>query len=176
MPGVPPLDVQEKRDGLPPGFLQQLVDDGVLGVAYGQRMADVDVLLDLVPQDVPIEAVVADRFALAMLADAVSARGYPDPEFVINQWSTSSTAIAAFRSCVLDGEMSMSAEGRLLASVSVSQASVESDSSGSTRMKKGHRRQRDDVAQSLVLAAMLVVRWRRVAQTPPAVYTLSASA
>ena len=88
---------KEKRDGLPPGFLQQLVDDGVLGVAYGQRMADVDVLLDLIPQDVPIEAVVADRFALAMLADAVSARGYPDPEFVINQWSTSSTAIAAFQ-------------------------------------------------------------------------------
>ena len=176
VPGVPPLDVQEKRDGLPPGFLQQLVDDGVLGVAHGQRMADVDVLLDLIPQDVPIEAVVADRFALATLTDAVLARGYPDCEFVINQWSTSSTAIAAFRSCVLDGPMSLETQGRLLASVSVSQASVESDSSGSTRMKKGHRRQRDDVAQSLVLAAMLVVRWRRVAQTPPAVYTLSASA
>ena len=38
-------------------------------------MADVDVLLDLIPADVPIEAVVADRFALATLADAVAASG-----------------------------------------------------------------------------------------------------
>ena len=94
---------------------------------------------------------------------------------MINQWSTASTAIAAFRQCVLDGPMSLSESGRLLASVSVSQASVEADSSGSTRMRKGHRRNRDDVAQSLVLAAMLVVRWRRVQETPPAVYTLDAA-
>ena len=155
------------------GFLQQLVDDGVLGVAYGQRMADVDVLLDLIPADVPIEAVVADRFALATLTDAVAARGYPDCEFVINQWSTASTAIASFRKLVVDGPMSMSESGRLLASTSVSQAAVEPDNSGNIRMRKGHRRNRDDVAQSLVLAAMLVVRWRRVQATPTAVYTLT---
>ena len=146
-----------------------------MGVSYGLRMADIDALLDLIPSDVQIEAVVADRFALATLQDAVLERGYPDPEFVINQWSTASTAIAAFRSCVLDGPMSMSQAGRLLASVSVSQASVESDSSGSTRMKKGHRRNRDDVAQSLVLAAMLVVHWRRVQTSTPNVYTLNAA-
>ena len=93
-------------------------------------------------------------------------RGYPDVEWVINQWSTASTAIAAFRSCVLDGPMSLSEQGRLLASTSVAQAAVESDSSGSTRMRKGHRRNRDDVAQSLVLAAMLVVRWRRPVGPP----------
>ena len=175
VPGIPSLESQERRDGLTPGILQELVDCGVVGVSYGLRMADIDALLDLIPSDVQIEAVVADRFALATLQDAVIERGYPDPEFVINQWSTASTAIAAFRSCVLDGPMSMSQAGRLLASVSVSQASVESDSSGSTRMKKGHRRNRDDVAQSLVLAAMLVVRWRRVQISPPEVYTLSAA-
>ena len=173
VPGVPSLDVQERRDGLPPGFLQHLINGGVLGVSHGLRMADIDTLLDLIPQEVRIEAVVADRFALATLADAVAARGYPDPEFVVNQWSTASTAIAAFRQCVLDGPMSMSESGRLLASVSVSQASVESDSSGSTRMRKGHRRNRDDVAQSLILASLLVVRWRRVQSSPPAVYTLT---
>ena len=166
IPGVPSLADQERRDGLPPGLFEHLVSEGVLGVAHGQRMADVDVLLDLIPADVPIEAVVADRFALATLTDAVAARGYPDVEWVINQWSTASTAIAAFRSCVLDGPMSLSEQGRLLASTSVAQAAVESDSSGSTRMRKGHRRNRDDVAQSLVLAAMLVVRWRRPVGPP----------
>ena len=173
VPGVPSLGNQERRDGLPPGLLEHLVSEGVLGVAHGQRMADVDVLLDLIPTDVPIEAVVADRFALATLTDAVAARGYPDCEFVINQWSTASTAIAAFRSCVLDGPMSMSESGRLLASTSVSQAAVEPDNSGNIRMRKGHRRNRDDVAQSLVLAAMLVVRWRRVQSSPLVVYTLT---
>ena len=173
VPGVPTLDVQERRDGLPPGLLQHLVDGGALGVSHGLRMAEIDTLLDLIPQEVAIEAVVADRFALATLTDAVAARGYPDPEFVVNQWSTASTAIAAFRSCVLDGPMSMSESGRLLASTSVSQAAVEPDNSGNIRMRKGHRRNRDDVAQSLILAAMLVVRWRRVQATPPAVYTLN---
>ena len=173
VPGVPSLGNQERRDGLPPGLLEHLVSEGVLGVAHGQRMADVDVLLDLILANVPIEAVVADRFALATLTDAVAARGYPDCEFVINQWSTASTAIAAFRSCVLDGPMSMSESGRLLASKSVSQAAVEPDNSGNIRMRKGHRRNRDDVAQSLVLAAMLVVRWRRVQSSPLVVYTLT---
>ena len=173
VPGIPSLESQERRDGLTHGILQDLVDGGVVGISHGMRMADIDTLLDLIPDDVQIEAVVADRFALATLQDAVFERGYPDPEFVINQWSTASTAIAAFRSCVLDGPMAVTKSGRLLASLSVSQASVESDSSGSTRMKKGHRRNRDDVAQSLVLAAMLVVRWRRVQTSQPEVYTLS---
>ena len=96
VPGVPSLADQERRDGLPGGILQELVDTGVLAVAHGQRVADIDVLLDRLP-DVAYEAVVADRFALMTLADAVAARGLPDPEFLTNQWSTASEAIAAFR-------------------------------------------------------------------------------
>ena len=145
-----------------------------MAIAHGQRIADVDILLDRLP-DVAYEAVVADRFALMTLADAVTARGFPDPEFLINQWSTASEAIAAFRKAVLDGPMTL-ATGRLLASLSVSHAHVEADTSGNVRMRKQHRRNRDDVAQSLVLAALIVARWRRVPETTGRVWTLDPGA
>ena len=171
VPGVPSLADQERRDGLPKGILQELVDTGVMAVAHGQRVADIDVLLDRLP-DVAYEAVVADRFALMTLADAVAARGLPDPEFLTNQWSTASEAIAAFRRAVLDGPMTL-ATGRLLATLSVSHARVEPDTSGNVRMRKQHRRNRDDVAQSMVLAALIVARWRRVPVPTGRVWTLA---
>ncbi len=170
VPGVPSLADQERRDGLPKGILQELVNAGVMAVAHGQRVADIDVLLDRLP-DVPYEAVVADRFALMTLADALAARGFPDPEFLTNQWSTASDAIAAFRRAVLDGPMTL-ATGRLLATLSVSHARVEPDTSGNVRMRKQHRRNRDDVAQSLVLASLIVARWRRVPVPTGRVWTL----
>ena len=105
------------------------------------------------------------------LADAVAARGLPDPEFLTNQWSTASEAIAAFRQAVLDGPMTL-ATGRLLATLSVSHARVEPDTSGNVRMRKQHRRNRDDVAQSMVLAALIVARWRRVPVPTGRVWTL----
>ena len=170
VPGVPSLADQERRDGLPAGILQELVDTGVMAVAHGQRVADIDVLLDRLPA-VSYEAVVADRFALMTLADALAARGFPDPEFLTNQWSTASDAVAAFRRVVLDGPMTMAA-GRLLATLSVSHARVEPDTSGNVRMKKQHRRNRDDVAQSMVLASLIVARWRRVPEPTGRVWTL----
>ena len=171
VPGIPSLADQERRDGLPKGILQELVNTGVMGVAHGKRVADIDVLLDRLP-DVAVEAVVADRFALMTLADAVAARGFPDPEFVVNQWSTSSEAIAAFRQAVLDGPLSLATPGRALATLSVGEACVEADTSGNVRMKKQHLRNRDDVAQSMVLAALIVARWRRVPVPTGRVWTL----
>ena len=172
VPGIPSLADQERRDGLPKGILQQLVDAGVLAVAHGQRVADIDVLLDRLP-DVAYEATIADRFALMTLADALAVRGFPDPEFVVNKWSTASDAIGAFRQAVLDGPMTLATPGRLLASLSVSQATTEQDTSGNVRLLKKHRRNRDDVAQSMVLASWAVIRWRRTRQVAPAVYTLA---
>ena len=171
VPGVPSLADQERRDGLPPGILSELVEKGVVGVAHGLRMADIDVLLDQLP-DVEYEAAIADRFALATVEDALALRGFPEPEFVVNQWSTATTAIAAFRQAVLDGPMALSAEGRLLATLSVSHARVMPDTSGSLKMRKAHRRNRDDVAQSLVLAAMVIARWRRLPEPSGKVWTL----
>ncbi len=68
VPGIPSLDVQERTASVERGLLAELVGDGVLFVADGKRVADVDVLLDHLPA-VPIEGVVADRFAAASLAD-----------------------------------------------------------------------------------------------------------
>ena len=171
VPGVPSLAEQEKRDGLPPRLLQQLVDAGSMAVAHGRQVADIDVLLDLLP-DVDISGVVADRFAMGTLADALAMRGSPDPEWRVNQWSSASEDIASFRKGVIDGPFSVSPSGRLLATLSVSQANVDRDASGNARMRKVHRRNRDDVAQSLVLASGAIVRWRRVPEPTGLVYTL----
>ena len=51
---------------------------------------------------------------------------------------------------------------------------VDPDTSGNVRMKKQHRRNRDDVAQSLVLASLIVARWRRVPVPTGRVWTLDA--
>ena len=170
-PGIPSLADQEKRDGLPSGILQELVNTGVMGIADGRHVASIDTLLDLLP-DVAYEAVVADRFALMTLADALAARGFPDVEYVVNQWSVASTAIGAFRQAVLDGPMTLATQGRSLATLSVGDACVEPDTSGNVRMKKQHRRNRDDVAQSMVLAALIVARWRRAPVPTGRVWTL----
>ena len=79
-PGVPSLAEQEKRDGLPPPSPTAAGDAGSMAVAHGRQVADIDVLLDLLP-DVDISGVVADRFAMGTLADALTMRGSPDPEW-----------------------------------------------------------------------------------------------
>ena len=117
------------------------------------------------------EAVVADRFALMTLADAVAARGLPDPEFLTTSGRRRLRLSRRSAGRVLDGPMSL-ATGRLLATLSVSHARVEPDTSGNVRMRKQHRRNRDDVAQSLVLAALIVARWRRVPVPTGRVWTL----
>ena len=67
--------------------------------------------------------------------------------------------VAAFRRLVADGPLSVVPEGRALAALALSQASVLSDDQGSVRLqKKKHGRSRDDVAVCGVLAAGALVR------------------
>ena len=49
IPGIPSMADQERRDGLPRGTLARLVEDRVVAVAEGQRVADPGVVLDLLP-------------------------------------------------------------------------------------------------------------------------------
>lgn len=76
----------------------------------------------------------------------------------INQWSTASADIGAFRAQVLDGAWTVAPHCRRLAELSFAHARVERDTSGNTKMHKAHRRQRDDVAQAAVLAGAAVSR------------------
>ena len=135
VPGVPDIEAQERSCGAPRGVMRALVDAGVLVVAHGKRVADVDVLLDRLP-NVPIQGVVADRFAAGALADALDARRYPPCEWRVSQWSTASDDVAEFRRAALDGPLSVSPECRLLATLGLSEAAVERDTSGNSRLHK----------------------------------------
>ena len=76
----------------------------------------------------------------------------------LNQWSTASADIAAFRAAVLDGNFSVAEHCRRLAELSFAHARVERDTSGNAKLFKAHRRQRDDVAQAAVLGVAALAR------------------
>lgn len=169
VPGIPALPEQEHAAGMPRGMLAPLVEAGVVAVAHGSRMARIQTLLDALP-DVEIVGAVADRFAAGEVSDALAGRGLA-VEWRVNQWSSASTDIAAFRRAVLDGPLSVSPESRSLLTYSLEDCEVETDTSGNCKMRKAHRYRRDDVGQALVLAAGAAARWN-VPTEPARVYTL----
>ena len=65
---------------------------------------------------------------------------------------------ACFVSRYLMGVSRLRQHCRRLAGLSFAHARVERDTSGSTKMLKAHRRQRDDVAQASVLAVASAAR------------------
>ena len=158
IPGIPDIDVQERSLGLGRGVLSSLVDRGVVVVAEGKRVADIDVLLDRLPA-VNLQGVVADRFLSGALADALSARRYPPCEWRTGQWSAATEDLAAFRRFVLDGPLSVAPECRTLATLGMIEAEIERDTSGNARLHKRDLRKRDDVAAALLLAGGAVRRW-----------------
>ena len=153
IPGLPAVADQERRDGLPRGSLDRLIDAGVLVVDEGRQVARVETLIAALPE-VPVSHVVADRFHEAALRDTVR---WPVVARV-NQWSSASEDIGRFRAAVLDGAFSVAEHCRRLAALSFAHARVERDTSGNTKMHKAHRRQRDDVAQAAVLAVASAAR------------------
>ena len=159
IPGLPDLAAQERRDGLARGTLARLVDRGVVVVADGKHIASGELVLDALPADVEIAGVVADRFASGTLIDALADRGLPDPEWRVNQWSTASEDIAHFREAVLDGPLSVAVDGRELSTLSIAASRVERDTSGNKKLRKSHKRRRDDVSCAAVLAVSALARW-----------------
>ena len=154
IPGIPTPAEQAARDGLPRGALEKLIADGVVVVDSGRQVARVETLIAALPRDLKVSHVVADRFHEAALRDAVRWR----VETRVNQWSTASDDIAAFRAAVLDGDFVVAEHCRRLAELSFAHARVERDTSGNVKMFKAHRRQRDDVAQAAVLAVAAAAR------------------
>ena len=162
IPGVPSPAEQAKRDGLPRGVLERLVDAGVVVVDHGRRVARVETLIAALPRDVRVSHVVADRFHEAALRDAIR---WPLITR-INQWSTASEDIGSFRAAVLDGAWSVAEHCRPLALLSFAHARVERDTTGNAKMFKANWRQRDDVAQAAVLAAGALSRAPKAASRP----------
>ena len=157
-PGVPDLDERERQDAMPKGLYRRLEADGVLIVEDGRRVSDPETLLHhLVGVGIKPEAIYCDRFLIGRLRDAVAGR-WPIVERV-TRWSEATEDISAFRRLVLDGPLSILAECRALARVSLSQAVVRGDDQGSVRLvKRRGGRSRDDVAVCATLSAGALVR------------------
>ena len=157
-PGVPDLDERERQDAMPRGLYRRLADDGVLLVDEGLRVSRPVVLIDhLVGRGIVPQVVYCDRFMLGTLTDVVAGRWQVVPR--VTRWSEATEDIAAFRRLAADGPLSIAPEGRALARVGLSEASVQSDDQGSVRLvKRRASRSRDDVAVAAVLAAGALVR------------------
>ena len=157
-PGIPGLGERERQDAMPVGLYRRLAADGVLLVDSGRRVARPEVLVDhLVGRGIAPAAIYCDRFLLGTLEDVVAGRWPVVPR--VTRWSEATEDIAAFRRLVADGPLSIVPEGRPLARVALSEASVVSDDQGSVRLtKRRGSRSRDDVAVAGVLAAGAAVR------------------
>ena len=157
-PGIPDLDERERMDAMPRGLYRRLADDGVLLVDEGLRVSRPAVLVDhLVGLGIVPAAIYCDRFMLASLEDVVAGRWPIVPR--VTRWSEATEDIASFRRLVADGPLSIVPEGRALARVGLSEASVQSDDQGSVRLvKRRAARSRDDVAVAAVLAGGALVR------------------
>ena len=163
--GIPSIADRERRDRVPVGLYQRLVDAGVLKVAEDRRQPRGD---DVAEHILPLNptVVVCDRFRLAELKDAC-------PDILIEpratRWSESSEDIRALRQLALDGNLNVSPDSRDLLTVSLQAALVENDTSGNSRLvKKGTDSEaRDDVANALVLASGELVRRDRKPSAVP---------
>ena len=152
-PGVPDLDAQEKRDGVPRGTYQRLADQGVLIQAEGLRVPPAKMLLRVISETWGRPSgLICDRFRLDDLRDAgVPCRVIPR----VTRWSEASYDIRALRSKTKDGPFAVAQCSRSLLAASLAVATVKNDDQGSTRLFKRdtNNRARDDVAAAFILAA-----------------------
>ena len=173
-PGIPDLAERERQDAMPRGLYRRLVDDGVLLTDDGRRVSRPTALLDHLTAVGIVPAVIyCDRFILGTLEDAVAGRWPVVPR--VTRWSEATEDIAAFRRLAADGPLSIVPEGRALARVGLSEASVASDDQGSVRLvKRRASRSRDDVAVAAVLAAWGACAGAgEAAEAPPAAHRAS---
>ena len=157
-PGVPSVEAMEKRDAVPRGLYQGLVDSGVLVLDKGRKVSRPSVLLArLADAGVVPACMVGDRFHGPLLADLVQGR-WP-LVFRATRWSEASADVASFRRAALDGPLSIVQESRPMIRFALSAAKIRTDDQGGTRVVKARGgRSRDDVVLAGVLAAGLASR------------------
>ena len=157
-PGIPSVEVQERRDNVPAGTYTKLLDAGVLTLADGLRVQPPAHLLDLARQawGHP-EVIVCDRFRLAELRDCVNGAKV---EARVSRWSESTFDINALRRAAKDGPLTVAEASRPLMTASLAVATTKADDAGNVRLsKRGTNNQaRDDVAAALVLGMGLLAR------------------
>ena len=168
-PGIPSVPELEKRDHVPSGMYQRLVDDGQLLVADNLRVVPPEILWDAIVDRWGFPAlIVSDRFRVNELRDVLGPSVPIEPR--VTQWSSSSEDIRALRKHVKDGPFALVPGASELMITSLSKTRVQSDSSGNVRLLKlGHNNAgRDDVAAALVLAAGAFARYPATLSEPSA--------
>ena len=157
-PGIPGLDVQERRDRVPWGTYRKLALGGALRVADGLRVQPPARLVNAIRDTwARPELVICDRFRLPELHDA--APGWPIAPRV-SRWSEAAEDIRALRKYAADGPLSCARASRALVTASLSVAMVLNDDQGNVRLRKRgtNNQARDDVAAALVLACGALAR------------------
>ena len=153
-PGIPSVELQEKRDRVSAGAYARLVDKGVLRLAEGLRVPPVSMLMSWIREDWGEPALIlCDRFRLPELRDAAPP-GRVAPR--TTRWSDAAFDIRALQKLSRDGGMACPREDEAVLLESVIAAVVKNDDQGSCRLAKrdpGGSSGRDDVAAALVLAA-----------------------
>ena len=161
-PGIPSVAEQEKRDQVPEGIYQNLVDAGLLLIADGVRVPPITFLVEqMMTRFGGCTRAVADRFRFNELLDA----GLHPVEPRVTRWSEAAEDIRALRKLVGDGPLSFAESSQPLIAASLSRAMVKNDDAGNTRLvKRGNNNSaRDDVAAALTLVAGA---YERVSRTP----------
>ena len=158
-PGIPEMESQEKRDRVPRGTYQRLLDRGSLRIAAGLRVQPPGDLVKAIREAWGgAEVLFCDRFRLPELLDCV---GNIPVVPRVTRWSEASEDIRALRKASLDGPLSCPESSRALLQASLAAARVENDSAGSFRLVKrdvSNNTGRDDVAAALTLAAGALAR------------------
>ena len=128
-PGIPDVEAQEKRDRVPPGQYQKLLDGGQLTLADGLRVQPPKMLWDAIISNWgKPRVIICDRFRFSELQDAVG-RG-ARIEDRVTRWSDAAFDIRACRKYAKDGPLSVHQNSRALLAVSLSKAMVQNDDSG----------------------------------------------
>ena len=154
-PGIPSIADQEKRDRVPGGTYQRLVDAGLLLVDAGFREQRVTVLVDAIKRWQPAVAI-SDRFRYRRLLDC---RPRWPCQARVTRWSEATADIEGLRRLANDGPLSVTPESAKLIEASLAVAVVKQEEGNKRLVKRGsHNEARDDVAQALTLAAGAVDR------------------
>lgn len=151
-PGVPSLEMQEKRDKVERGTYSRLAEQGVLRVAEGLRVPPVPMVIDLLKGTWgKPRKIICDRARINELRDAQPS-GVPLVERAARGKFEPAADIRAFRRAVKDGPLAIDPESAALISTSLLAAVVKNDESGCFWLvKKSHNVGRDDVVASLLL-------------------------
>lgn len=156
-PGIPSIEAQEKRDRVPAGRYQRLVDEGLLFVADGVNVPSPAILMAHVGLVWRPRYVLADYFRVKELRDHQPGGVRLVPRRPL--WSHAAEDIRALRRIAKDGPLACDPASRPLIEASLAVAKVENDKAGNVRLVKStNNTARDDVCAALILAAGGVTR------------------